>query len=83
MAPASRGSPLKKLTGTLSEIGKSPKLAILNATLISMFPQIGGVNITAGKYDGDVGSAVAGSCPMKPKSGAGNTGHPLAFMKGT
>ena len=43
------GSPLKKLTGTLSLMGKSPLLTMLKKALISRLPHIGGVITTAGE----------------------------------
>src|SRR5688572_28215939 len=42
------GSPIKKLTGILSVMGRSPSLIILNRTLIPRSPQIGGMTSTAG-----------------------------------
>src|SRR5262245_51986349 len=45
-----RGSPLKKLTGTLSVIGRSPVFLMLKYTCIPRLPQIGGMTTTAGAY---------------------------------
>ena len=42
------GSPLKKLTGTMSLIGRSPLLMMLKLTVRSLFPQMGGVTTTVG-----------------------------------
>src|SRR5687768_5029399 len=42
------GSPIKKLTGMLSVMGRSPSLMILKRTLIARSPHIGGTTSTAG-----------------------------------
>ena len=45
--PGFLGSPLKKLTGTMSDIGRSPEFFIRKKTEIPRFPQIGGITVTA------------------------------------
>ena len=67
VAGLTRGSPLKKLTGTLSEIGKLPLLIILKYALIARSPQIGGVTTTVGEYTPSPFESTPGLAGLSPK----------------
>src|SRR5690349_7037955 len=46
-----RGSPLKKLTGTTSVMGRSPVFFMLKYTCNPRLPHMGGMTTTAGEYE--------------------------------